>query len=217
MTSIIGITTDLQENRYKVRKEYAEAIENGGGIPFLLPPISGMEARYIELCDGFIFTGGDDPIMEHWGIQSNSLTTPVNKRRQDFELNLLSELQHHPEKPVLGVCLGMQWMCLIAGGSIEQDLAEPFASNHKNQCHKIDGELGTGFVHSHHHQAMNTAGSLTIIATADDGVIEAVQDKQRSWYLGVQWHPERTEDVALGQGLFNILVQSCSHKTVSNR
>ena len=73
----------------------------------------------------------------------------------------------------------------------------------------ISGSLvRAGVVHSHHHQAMTSAGSLTVVATSDDGVIEAVQDVNRLWYIGVQWHPERTEDVQLGQGLFTQLVKS---------
>ena len=63
-------------------------------------------------------------------------------------------------------------------------------------------------MHSHHHQAMSNAGSLEIIATADDGIIEAVRDSNRLWYVGVQWHPERTENVKLGQELFNQLIQA---------
>ena len=54
-----------------------------------------------------------------------------------------------------------------------------------------------------------------MVARADDGVIEAVQDINRLWYVGVQWHPERTEDVGLGQGIFNQLVEKCARAGVA--
>jgi putative glutamine amidotransferase len=215
MAPIIGITADQHENRYRVGSAYASAVMKAGGIPLILPPIVGMESNYVNICDGFVFTGGDDPIMEEWEIETHANTTPVAPERQSFELSLLKDLQQLPDVPVLGVCLGMQWMCLIANGSIEQDLKEPYASNHKSGEHPVSGLLGAGTVHSHHHQAMTTAGSLDVIASADDGVIEAVSDVNRLWYIGVQWHPERTEEMHLGQELFDQLVHSSAKKKES--
>ena len=81
-------------------------------------------------------------------------------------------------------------------------------ANHKQNNHNIYGSIGEGLVHSHHHQAMKEVGSLEIIATSDDGLIEAIRDPHRYWYIGVQWHPELTEDKQLGQGLFNQLIQA---------
>ena len=203
---IIGITTDMHEKRHRVSIAYSVAVAQAGGIPLLIPPIIGQEKNYLAICDGFVFTGGDDPRMEHWGISTHKNATKVAIDRQTCELTLLGGLQLLPEIPVLGVCLGMQWMGLIAGGTLEQDLSEPFATNHLKGAHTVSGELGAGEVHTHHHQALRDAGSLTVIARADDGVIEGVRDNERNWYVGVQWHPERTEQNTLGQGLFDQLL-----------
>ena len=154
-------------------------------------------------------------MMEEWEIHTHPNATPVSVERQIFELALLRELQNHSEKPVLGICLGMQWMCLLAGGALEQDLQANYAKNHKDSIHQINGEFGQGPVHSHHHQAITDAGTLKVIAIADDGLIEAVQDTNRRWYIGVQWHPERTDDVQLGQEIFNQLVQKCKEGQVA--
>jgi len=211
MTTIIGITADLHEKRHRTAVAYSNAILTAGGIPIIIPPISGLETEFIEICDGFVFTGGDDPNMEEWGIHTHPNTTPVSSKRQAFELSLLMKIQENREIPVLGICLGMQWMSLIAGGSLEQDLQEPLAGHHADVLHQISGSLGEGLVHSHHHQAMNSVGSLEVISIAEDGVIEAVRDSNCNWYIGVQWHPERTEDCNLGQGLFKQLVHASSH------
>lgn len=210
MLPIIGITADHHEKRHRVAIAYSNAVINAGGIPIILPPISGLESNIVNICHGFIFSGGDDPNMEEWGTPTHPNTTKVNAERQKFELGLLNELKKRPDIPVLGVCLGMQWMSLLAGGSIDQDLAEPFATNHKDSSHLITGQFGEGLVHSHHHQAISDAGSLEVIAISDDGIIEAVRDANRRWYIGVQWHPERTENNTLGQDIFLQLIHECS-------
>jgi gamma-glutamyl-gamma-aminobutyrate hydrolase PuuD len=64
MTRIIGITSDLHETRHRVGVAYANAVLKGGGTPIILPPLIGEELKYISICDGFVFSGGDDPNME---------------------------------------------------------------------------------------------------------------------------------------------------------
>ncbi len=206
MAPIIGITADLHKTRHRVGVAYANAVLSGGGIPIILPPLVGEVPHYVSICDGFVFSGGDDPIMEQWGVSTHPRATVVETQRQEFELSLLEKLQTMPELPVLGICLGMQWMGLLAGGTLDQDLSSPIAENHADKEHGITGAIGSGIVHSHHHQAMKTSGDLLVAARAEDGVIEAIQDDSRNWYVGVQWHPERTTDQGLGQGLFDQLV-----------
>ena len=70
----------------------------------------------------------------------------------------------------------------------------------------VEGLLGSGLVWSRHRQAMTDPGSLEVVARAGDGVIEAIASTQRPMYLGVQWHPERTDDRQMGMGLFHRLV-----------
>ena len=72
----------------------------------------------------------------------------------------------------------------------------------------MSGGLGAGVIHSHHRQAVTDSGSLAVVARAPDGVIEAVRDEQRQFYLGVQWHPERTADAGLGIALFRSMVEA---------
>jgi gamma-glutamyl-gamma-aminobutyrate hydrolase PuuD len=208
MAPIIGITSDLHEARNRVGAAYAIAVVKAGGTPVILPPIAGLETHFLSICDGFVFTGGDDPHMARWGVSTHPNAKIVPKQRQEFELTLLEQLQSVPEIPVLGVCLGMQWMGLLAGGTLEQDLPSPLAENHADVDHAIQGTIGSGAVHSHHHQALTSAGNLTVTARAEDGVIEAIEDRTRAWYVGVQWHPERMDDCALGQELFNHLVMT---------
>lgn len=208
---IIGITSDATEEKYQVSRSYSTMIANTGGIPVILPCfVLGVE-NYIQGCDGFVFTGGDDPIMERWGIETHTKARKIDPERQEFELALLEALDHDPAKPVLGVCLGMQLMGLHAGGKLDQYLPETLdtaAAHWGKKHHGISGELGRGEVESHHRQALTDPGKLSVVATAPDGVIEAIRGEDRPFYLGVQWHPERSSDVTLGFELFEQLVKT---------
>jgi len=195
---------------------YAERARAAGGMPVLLPPLVDEVGHYLELCRGFVLTGGDDPEMEHWGVATHAKATMVDSRRQAFEIALLEGLETRPEVPVLGVCLGMQYMALQGGGMIDQYLPDSLATaagHWGKREHAVKGALGAGMVHSHHRQAVNDPGEFRVVAAAPDGVIEAIEHPDYSFRLGVQWHPERTALEALGSGLFRRLVEA----TISTR
>ncbi|HRP63644.1 MAG TPA: gamma-glutamyl-gamma-aminobutyrate hydrolase family protein [Phycisphaerales bacterium] len=208
---VIGLTADAADDKYLLSRGYCHGIADAGGVPIILPCRTDLLDSFLELCDGFILTGGDDPSMERWGIPTHSKAKPIDPERQEFELELLARLDDVPHIPALGICLGMQLMGLHAGGKLDQHLPDslPTASKHWGRTpHTISGELGTGTVLSHHRQALTSTGSLHVAATAEDGVIEAIKSPNRPFYLGVQWHPERTDDKQLGIGILKRLVDA---------
>jgi len=209
---VIGITADVTGDQLAVRRSYSTMLERAGGLPVILPCLAERAAEFVEHCDGIILTGGDDPITTEWGIPMHLQARPVDPHRQRFELALLDQLVIRKDKPALGICLGMQLMGLHAGGKLNQYLPDtlPTADMHwHRRAHEVGGELGSGQVHSHHRQALSNSGSMRVIGTASDGVIEAVQRDDHSFFVGVQWHPERTEDAELGFGLFRRLIEAC--------
>ena len=209
---VIGLSVHVESNQYRCRLEYAEAIVQAGGTPLMLPLIEAAIPAYLELCDGFITTGGDDPIMESFGETTHPKARVIENQRQGFELALLDHLAETAH-PLLAICLGMQLFTLHAGGGLDQCLPETLATadDHWDGVeHEVDGLLGNGVVHSHHRQAITDPGRLEVTARADDGVIEAVQDPLHHHRHGVQWHPERTRNDQLGQALFTQLVAACA-------
>lgn len=211
---IIGITVDVADGKYSLGRSYARMVIQAGGAPVMLPCEVACITEYLRLCDGVILSGGDDPDTTRWGVPIHPKAQPMHPDRQAFEVALLEALDEERRKPALGICLGMQLMGLHCGGELDQHLADSLstAADHwDRRAHTITGELGEGTVHSHHRQALRDAGKLRVIARSSDGVIEAVRRDDRSFYLGVQWHPERTEDAQLGIGVIQRLIEACQN------
>lgn len=231
---LIGITVDnkndsASSNRYESSIHYSRGIAAAGGLPLLLPQEPALADEFVALCDGILLTGGSDPRMERFGKRMHPQASPVDAGRQEFELALLAALDRAAGKPALGVCLGMQFMALHAGGDLNQHLPETLATatdHQRDNRHAIcvlapdsvvlreprapkpgpvpaEAELT---VVSWHHQAVSDAGRLRTVATAPDGVIEAIDDPSRPFYLGVQWHPERGGEGRLNRDLLRRFV-----------
>lgn len=222
---VIGITCDTGVSaggspRVLVAMTYIDAITRAGGVPILLPPVVEDVARHLSLCAGIVSVGGDDPDLRAWGHDVHPQATLMSPRRQAYELALLEALRSAPATPVLGVCLGMQLMGLHAGGTINQHLPDTLATANRHRADFAHGvevvrdqadlaarlHVRAGSVASNHHQALTSAGTLAVVAHSDDGVIEAIADPAREFYLGVQWHPERTRDARLGDDLIRAFV-----------
>lgn len=217
---VVGITTDVSETSGRVKLDvamaYASSVARAGGVPVFLAPIVDQVALHLRVCDAFVLTGGDDPVMEQFGVATDPRVKPVHPVRQEYELALLRALEGHPTVPVLGVCLGMQMMCLHAGGMLDQYMPDsvPTAGRHWDATHEIQplpesaGLLKPGRVHSKHKQVIVRTGRMHAAARSDDGLIEAAVDADRAFYVGVQWHPERTDESAVGQYIFDRLVDA---------
>ena len=202
---LIGITTDIHDGRFAVKPGYARWVARLGGDPVLIPPIADVARSLAGRMDALILTGGDDPDTTAFGEPPHPAAELLHPDRQAAEMAILRFVEERPNLPVLGICLGMQLMGLHAGGVLDQHLPDhlPSAADHwGDRLHPVEGAVGRGEVCSHHHQALRDPGRLQVMATSPDGVIEAVADARRPFYLGVQWHPERTPDSELGRGLF---------------
>lgn len=241
MTPIIGISTNfhtvdkgkfLGMERIYVNKDYADAVVKAGGIPLLLPPVADRNAvtRYVEICDGFILSGGGDinPIL--YGATPHPCIEEFHTGLDRAQWALTEEILK-TDKPLLAICRGIQLLNVVLGGTLWQDITaigRPVMSHsqyspREDIFHPVnierDSILGRLFgekleVNSFHHQCLNRLGDqLKITAKAPDGVIEAVEMSGHSFVAGVQWHPEMLlcgSDQMLP--LFRQLIAHCPEK-----
>ena len=224
MRPIIGITAYAEEARWGVWEApaaliplaYVQAIERAGGRPVLLPPTDDGIDETLGVVDGLLFSGGSDLDPEAYGAEAHPETNGVRPARDQAELALLEAALAH-DMPVLAVCRGSQILNVALGGDLVQHLPEVVGhEQHKHTPgvfadHDVEVLPGTRLqtlvgdhapVKSHHHQGYGRLGDgLREAAHAGDGTVEAIEDPERRFALGVLWHPEAGEDAALFEAL----------------
>lgn len=224
---LIGITSvyklDGQKNSAStsVNFAYVRSVAENGGVPVVLPAIDSevILKRYLEELDGLVLVGGADIPPSAYGEEPHETVEPLPAQRYDFERKLIA-LWLAGRKPILGVCLGMQFTNVVAGGSLIQDIPSEVGTrvNHReyhyvriepsSSLSKILGET-KAFVFSNHHQAVRDLGkNLRVIAHSEDGVIEALERVNGGFGLFVQWHPELTDDAQHRNAIYGALVRA---------
>lgn len=195
---------------------YTDAVVRAGGAPFIVPLVDDevVLRRLYEQCDGLLLSGGHDLDQDTYNAPSPQVKINVSPRRDKQEIQLV-KWALDDNKPILGICRGMQLINVALGGSLHQDIDVdlPKSRNHqasidhKNFQHlahqlkiKPDSQLadilGTNIVAANalHHQAISKLGNdLVATAHAEDGVIEAIELPSKSFVIGVQSHPEALE------------------------
>ncbi|MFO0827516.1 MAG: gamma-glutamyl-gamma-aminobutyrate hydrolase family protein [Phycisphaerales bacterium] len=216
---LIGLTPSIDvlngKTIVRVNAAYVDMLVEAGGAPVVLTPDTELVGQYVSRLDGFILTGGPDIDTRQFGVPLHPKAEIMDARRQAFDFALLRALDGARERATLGICLGMQEMGVHGGCPLIQHMHDHVrdADRHGNDnSHRVSSEFGEGSVASSHHQAIAEPGAFDVIATSDDGVIEGIRDATRPFYVGVQWHPERTTDRTLGLGVMRQLVAAASRQ-----
>jgi gamma-glutamyl-gamma-aminobutyrate hydrolase PuuD len=193
-----------------------QAVERAGGRPLVVPPSQIAIQETLRVLDGLIFSGGSDLHPELYDADPHPETQDVREERDRAELALLSAALER-DMPVLAVCRGSQVLNVARGGDLVQHLPE--IVGHERHRHKpgefsdhevrldvetrVGGLLGERApVKSHHHQGFGRIGQgLREVGWAEDGTVEALEDPSKRFVVGVLWHPEEGEDLALFEAL----------------
>ena len=232
MKPLIGVTCNYGETTATVYNTYSRAVAAGGGLPMVLPDAgTGTLVETLDRLDGVLITGGGDIPPERYGDEKHPNAKLVTPERDAFDAMLLEELRKR-ELPTLGICYGIQALSVAFGGTLWQDIPDqlPEAIKHHRdrdkgeprQLHMVRIEKGTQLhrilgvdrleTNSSHHQALREVPS-PLRATAfceADGIVEAVENPEHRFMLGIQWHPESLIDRALHLKLFEAFVAEAS-------
>ena len=209
---LIGLTPshNTDNNDIQMRPTYIKALTAAGAIPVVLPLTSSEDdlRQLVDTLDGFLFTGGQDVAPQLYGEAMKPTCGELCPARDTLERELLNRALEQ-DKPILGICRGLQFLNVALGGTLYQDLPTEHPSEiehsmkppYDRAAHTVHilpdtplaallqkTELG---VNSCHHQAVKTlAPGLVEMARSTDDLIEAVYLPGKTFVWGVQWHPE---------------------------
>ena len=216
---VIGITTYAEEAHFGLVDtfaailplSYVHAVHASGGRAVLITP-DEPDVDVLSRIDGILFTGGSDVDPALYGEQPHP-SVSVRPQRDAAEL-MLMRAAVEVGLPLLAICRGMQLMAVTYGGRLHQHLPEvlghdrhrpvsgPKFGEHPvrfapgSLCYSMLG--ASTMVNSYHHQGVAEPGGLTPVGWCpEDELIEAVEDRHRAFVVGVQWHPEDTDDFRL--------------------
>jgi putative glutamine amidotransferase len=209
---IVTATTEVLRDRARVRvnEAYTRALVDAGLVPLVLPPVdASIAVATLDGVGGLVLTGGEDVDPAHFGQRAHAATGAPHTERDAYEL-ALARAAFERRVPTLAICRGAQVMNVALGGTLVQDIpsqqpsdVEHDLSNRRTErVHTTDIDANSLLarvvgdthitVNSSHHQSVDrVADDLRVTARSDDGIIEALEPKDTSWWmLAVQWHPE---------------------------
>jgi putative glutamine amidotransferase len=226
----IGITTYAVNSAGEIPlpEAYVGSIRRSGGIPLLIAPGETRLAALLDMLDGLVLAGGGDICPSRYGGRPHETIYSVNDQRDEFELQLVAELLER-RLPTLAICRGLQVVNVALGGTLHPHLPDVVGQTVAHRApprlpirHTIrlaadsrlagimqaDGGVPVECM-SWHHQAVDRPGQgCRAVATAPDGVVEAIEIADRPELIAVQWHPELTSHEApIQQRLFDELVR----------
>ncbi|MDA0365454.1 MAG: gamma-glutamyl-gamma-aminobutyrate hydrolase family protein [Chloroflexi bacterium] len=197
--------------------DYADCVRAAGGDAAAIDLADCPDdatARALPPFAGLLVTAGVDVDPSRYGEARSEYVREIEPARDDFEQRVLEEARRRGV-PVFAICRGVQILNVTRGGSLIQHLEQrephrarrgPDGESIASGWHEVavaPGSLlaqitgaSTLRVNSRHHQAIPGDGvgsALRASGVAPDGVVEAVEDPEQPWLLGVQWHPERPE------------------------
>ncbi len=215
---------------------YMRAVERAGGVPVALSPLDIRSVEgLLDHLDGLLLTGGPDLDPACYRAKPHPELGPVDRSVDEFELSLCSRADALA-MPILGICRGAQLLNVARGGTLHQhvpDLNHGAIEHRQSEpgtltTHEVrvapDSSLaqttggGPVEVNSFHHQTIERLGrDLRPVAWADDGLIEAVEDPEGRFAIGVQWHAETLVDRPEQLALFERLVESAAQWVLEER
>lgn len=237
----IGIPTRFRDDHTtgKIRT-YLDPVLWAGGLPVMIPTFTSAAnlAEYASRLDGVLLPGSSSDIdPSRYGEAAHPKLGNLVPDRDALDFALL-EYTEKAKLPVLGICFGAQSLNVFRGGTLVQDIPALVREPVPHDDHGDPQQPARHFVrlskgsllerlagkdlvevNSFHHQSAGQIGkSLQAVATAPDGVIEAVEDPSGRFVVGVQWHPERGfQQDAFAQALFATFVEEAAKSKTQSR
>jgi putative glutamine amidotransferase len=210
--------------------DYEESVTRAGGDVHVITPGRESPMDVVATADGILLAGGGDVSPSIYGHAAHHAFDAAEAGRDEFEIELV-RLASEADVPLFAICRGIQVLNVARGGTLVQHIPDEIASGVDHNvreprfaiAHDVWVTAGSlldrlmreteddgGFpVNSRHHQAVKTLGTgLITTATAPDGVVEALEDPSKRFFLGVQWHPENFYRTGEFRALFEGFIEA---------
>ena len=222
---------DIQRESYWMLPGYMNGILEAGGLPVMLPLTRDPEAldEIAKSYDGFLFPGGQDVTPALYGKKKSENCGETCEALDEMSKALFDRISR-TDKPVLGICRGLQLLNVLLGGTLYQDLPTEHPSKVEHQmrkpysvaAHQVEitqdsplyallGCTSLG-VNSCHHQAVrDLSPRLRAMACSEDGLVEAAWMPGKQFLWAFQWHPEffpKTDENS--RRIFRAFVNACA-------
>ena len=196
-------------------EDYKQAVQHAGGEVRVIE--NGMDVgAALRGAGGLLLTGGDDVAPQLYGEARHPAVVEVAPERDAFEIALVKEA-HRMGLPIFAICRGIQVLNVAFGGTLVQDIPSQVGTTvehrltvppHKSfdyahdvwvednsllsriMSERLNGSDSCAVNSRHHQSVKDLAPGFRAVATAPDGIIEAIEDPNARFCLGVQWHPE---------------------------
>lgn len=226
-----------EEAIYRIGLAYVSALESAGSLVMCLPHTEMAKAhtgRILDIAQGLVLAGGTDIDPIHYDEEPRIPHKEIDPMRDEFELALCREAMSR-DLPILAICRGIQVLNVAAGGTLYQDVSHQTSDAllHEQSAprwhptHNITLSPGSMMarildceecrVNSFHHQTIREiAPGFLESARASDGTIEAIENPNAQFMIGVQWHPETlTQRSLFWLRLFERFVAACLQESTS--
>ena len=220
MLPVVGVIPlwDAEKQSLWMLPGYLDGLRQAGCLPMILPLTKEQEEmdQIMTRVDGLLLTGGQDVSPALYG-EEPTLTGEICELRDAMEGHLLKKAMLL-DKPVLGICRGIQFINAALGGTLYQDIPSQYPSSvehhqsppYDKPSHAVTLVQGSPLqdllgqekllVNSYHHQGVKQlADGLEVMARSEDGLVEAIRKPDQKFLWAVQWHPEfsfRTEEAS---------------------
>lgn len=206
-----------------LEQSVAHWLIDGGALPVMIPAVDAQSmvqrdglnlAHYADALDALVLQGGNDVAPETYGQTALDPAWAGDAVRDAYEMALIRAFVR-ADKPVFGICRGLQMLNVAFGGTLWQDIKtqRPQALEHvktdlyERNIHPVEivpntrlaalyQAPGHAYINSIHHQAIRdlAPGFVVEARCPVDGIIEAIRKEGPGFVAGVQWHPEFRQD-----------------------
>lgn len=205
--------SDGGSERYYIDKEFKDIFEK---LNILLFPISTLTniSKVLDICDGLVITGSCidiNPI--HYNESPIAEVHEKSDEIDNLDFTLIREFDKL-NKPILGICRGIQAINVCFGGSLYQDIDNHKLPKTDRHSVKVDKEsflydcynVEKLQVNSLHHQALKRiASNFKVTAVSEDDIVEGIEKNN---IIAVQWHPEMMKDMKFFEYFINKIVNN---------